>query len=176
MTVTYPAEFDERTAVREWSISHDVKAPRELVFRAWIVPSLLARWWGPEGFTNPVCDIDPRPGGTYRIVMRDPEGVEYPLTGVYREIVEPERIVMIDAWDQHPPEWREMLRALYQGDDEPAQEALNTVTFVERDGVTTVAVRALFETTATRDAMVAMGMDESWSQSFERLDDLLSRL
>jgi uncharacterized protein YndB with AHSA1/START domain len=175
-TVTHPGESTETITAREWSLSRDVSAPRELVFKAWIVPSLVARWWGPEGFTTPVCDIDPRPGGAYRIVLRDPAGAEYPLKGIYLEVAEPERIVMTEAWDEHPPEWQKMLRDLHEGDDEPAQEALTTVTFDEHDGVTTVTVRTLFETTAVRDAMVKMGTDDGWSQSFDRLDDLLSRL
>ncbi len=58
---------------------------------------------GPDTFTNPVCDIDLRAGGAWRIVMRSPEGVEYPMKGVFREIVEPERLVMTMDCSEHPP-------------------------------------------------------------------------
>ena len=52
-------------------------APVELVFRAWTEPALLAQWFGPRTFTNPVCEADPRVGGKWRIVMRDTNGVDY---------------------------------------------------------------------------------------------------
>src|SRR5579871_3024258 len=68
-------------------------APRELVFKAWTEHERLKRWWGPKNFTNPVCEVDSRPGGAMRIDMRAPDGRVYPMTGRYEEIVEPERIV-----------------------------------------------------------------------------------
>jgi uncharacterized protein YndB with AHSA1/START domain len=57
-------------------------APRELVFKVWTDPKHLARWWGPRGFTNPVCELDLRPGGAILIHMRGPDGTVYPMTGV----------------------------------------------------------------------------------------------
>jgi uncharacterized protein YndB with AHSA1/START domain len=69
------------------------------VFKAWTEPAHLARWWGPKGFTNPICEVDLRVGGAWRIVMRAPNGAEYPGGGVYREIVKPERLVFTNsAW------------------------------------------------------------------------------
>src|SRR3981081_2563312 len=78
---------------REVVITRVFDAPRALVFRAWTDPQHLARWWGPQGFSNPVCETDVRIGGAWRIVMRGPDGAEYPGGGVYREIVVPERLV-----------------------------------------------------------------------------------
>jgi len=72
-------------------------APRELVWKVWTDPKHVARWWGPHGFTNPVCELDVRPGGAIRIHMRGPDGTVYPMTGVYLEVVEPERIVFTSA-------------------------------------------------------------------------------
>lgn len=175
-TATRSIELAERTAGREWSIRRDFDAPRDLVFKVWTVPTLLARWWGPTGFTNPVCELDPRPGGAYRIVMRDPEGIEYPVKGVYREVVEPERLVMTDIWDEHPAEWHAVLRSLREGGAELSQEALNTVTFEDLGDGTRLTLRTLFESGAVRDAMVKMGMENGWSESFARLDELLARL
>ena len=74
---------------RELVLTRIFDAPRAIVFKAWTDPQQLARWWGPKGFTNPVCELDPRVGGTLRIVMRAPDGQEHPMTGVFREIVEP---------------------------------------------------------------------------------------
>src|SRR5277367_3006473 len=78
---------------REITITRIYDAPRDLVFSAWIEPHRLAAWWGPKGFTNPVCEVDARVGGAWRIVMRAPNGMEHPCGGVYREIVKPERLV-----------------------------------------------------------------------------------
>ena len=74
-------------------IERTFDAPRSLLFKAWTEPRRLAQWWGPKGFTNPVCEIDARPGGTLRIVMRSPDGAEHPMKGVFREVIEPERLV-----------------------------------------------------------------------------------
>src|SRR5439155_22849577 len=65
-----------------------------LVFKAWTDPQHLARWWGPKGYTAPQCEMDFRPGGAYRILMRAAEGREVWWQGVCREIVEPERLVL----------------------------------------------------------------------------------
>ncbi len=59
-------------------------APRELVFKAWTDPKQVAQWWGPHGFSNPVCELGLRPGADIRIHMRGPDGTVYPMTGVYR--------------------------------------------------------------------------------------------
>jgi uncharacterized protein YndB with AHSA1/START domain len=74
-------------------------APRQLVFDAWTKPEHLARWQGaPEGFTVSSHDVDLRPGGAYRLCMRSPEGVDHWLQGVYREVVDPERLVFTHVW------------------------------------------------------------------------------
>src|SRR4029077_6275044 len=70
-----------------------LNTPRERVWKAWTDPKQLALWWGPSGFSNPVCEIDLRPGGAPRIDMRGADGIVYPMVGVYREIVAPERLV-----------------------------------------------------------------------------------
>ncbi|MGB9123853.1 MAG: SRPBCC domain-containing protein, partial [Candidatus Angelobacter sp.] len=66
-------------------------APPDVVFKAWTDPKQMAQWWGPKNFTNPVCELDVRPGGAWRIVMRAPDGMEYISAGVYSEVVKPER-------------------------------------------------------------------------------------
>ncbi len=65
---------------RDFVISREFAAPRELVWQAWNDPKHMAQWWGPHQFTNPVCELDVRVGGAYRIVMRGPDGVEYPMS------------------------------------------------------------------------------------------------
>src|SRR3972149_4696907 len=68
-------------------------APRELVFEAWTDPKHVAQWWGPNGFTNTIHEMNVRPGGVWRFVMHGPDGVDYPNKIVYDEIVKPERLV-----------------------------------------------------------------------------------
>src|SRR5271170_5128457 len=85
------------TESSEWDlvITRVFDAPRELVFKAWTETRHVAQWWGPKGFTNPVCDLDVRVGGAIRIHMRAPDGVVYPMSGVFEEISEPERLLMV---------------------------------------------------------------------------------
>jgi len=131
------------------------KAPRGPVFAAWTEPTQVAQWWGPNGFTNPVCELDVRPGGAIRIHMRGPDGTVYPMTGVYQEIVEPERLVFTGA-------------ALDES-GKPLFEVLNTVAFVEHDGTTKLTVRARVVKSTAGAAPYLAGMEAGWTQSLERL-------
>ena len=88
-TNTTIAQTDERTIV----ITRVFDAPRRLVFEAWTDPRHVAQWWGPPGFDSPLCEMDLRTGGLFRIHLRAPDGVIHPCRGVFRELIEPERIV-----------------------------------------------------------------------------------
>ena len=158
------------SADQDFVITRIINAPRALVFKAWTDPKQLAQWWGPNGFTNPVCEMDVRPGGAHRIVMRGPDGTDYPVKGVYREIVEPERLVMTLDCSEHPDSWHDMVKPNRQKEDRnTVGMMLQTVTFEERGGKTLLTVRTRFESAAIRDAMVKMGMSEGWAQSLDRL-------
>jgi uncharacterized protein YndB with AHSA1/START domain len=87
-----------KTSDRELIIERIFDASRETVFSVWTSCEHLARWFGPKDFTAPSCEIDFRVGGSYRIVMRSPEGEEHPVWGEYREIIKPERIVL--TWNR----------------------------------------------------------------------------
>lgn len=159
----------------EYVITRVFDAPRALVFSAWTDPARLARWWGPHAFTTPVCEADARPGGAYRIVLRSPEGEDYPIAGVYREVAAPERLVFSQNVDEHPAEWHDFLNAklgLKKG-GKPVRNVVATAVFESRGGKTKLTVRTRFESPAVRDALVKMGMNEGWSQSLERLATLL---
>ncbi len=130
-------------------------APRELVFKAWTDPKRVAQWWGPQGFTNPVCELDARPGGAIRIHMRGPDGTVYPMTGVYREVIEPERLVFTSA-------------ALDEKGN-PMFEVLTTVTFAEQGGKTKQILRARVIKSTAQAAPYLAGMEAGWTQSLERL-------
>ena len=144
---------------KELVLKRVFNAPRERVWKAWTDPRQLAQWWGPAGFTNPVCEADLRPGGAIRIDMRGPDGTVYPMTGVYREVVAPGRLVFTaSALDEK---------------GRPLFEVLNTVTFAKQGGKTLLTVRAqVVNKTAGADAYLE-GMEAGWSQSLVRLEALL---
>ncbi len=136
-------------------------APRELVFQAWTDPAHVAQWWGPRHFTNPVCEVDARAGGKINIHMQSPDGEVYPMSGLFDEVVEPERLVLTAG-------------AVDDEDGEPQLLVRTTVTFEDVDGRTKLTMHAVVikATVAAQDALA--GMEEGWSQSFERLGELLS--
>jgi len=146
---------------RELVLTRVFDAPRELVFKAWTDPKQVAQWWGPHGFTNPVCDLDVRPGGAIRIHMRGPEGTVYPMTGVYQEVVEPERLVFTSA--------------ALDADGNPMFEVLTTVTFAEQGGKTKQIMRARVINTTAQAAPYIAGMEQGWTQSLERLAKSLAK-
>jgi uncharacterized protein YndB with AHSA1/START domain len=82
----------------EISITRFFNASRQLVWKAWTDPEYIKRWWGPKNFTAPFCSIDFRVGGVLLFCMRSPEGRDYWSTGIYREIVEYERIICTDSF------------------------------------------------------------------------------
>jgi len=123
-------------AGREFIITRVFDAPRELVWKACTEAERLARWWGPKGFTMGVCKLDLRPGGVFHYSMRTPDGRELWGRFVYREIVKPERIVFINSFaDDKGNAARNPWNA-----DWPL-EVLNTQTFAEHGGKTTLTLR-----------------------------------
>jgi uncharacterized protein YndB with AHSA1/START domain len=155
MTVSNAKTSDAMTATeRELVITRVFDAPRELVFKAWTDPKHVAQWWGPKGFTNPVCELNVRPGGAIRIHMRGPDGTVYPMTGVYQEIVEPERLVFTSA-------------ALDER-GKPLFEVLSTVTFAEQGGKTTLTLQARVVKSTAEAAPYLEGMAQGWTQSLDR--------
>ncbi len=168
-------ESKKETGEGEYVVTRVLNAPRKLVWKAFNEPRRMAQWWGPHGFTNPVCEMDVRPGGAYRIVMHSPDGVDYPMKGAYREVVEPERLTMTGDTSEHPAEWHDLLKKNLKGGGKPASEFLWTATFAEQGGKTKLTIRMLFESVMVRDAFLKMGMNEGWSQSLERLESLLAK-
>jgi uncharacterized protein YndB with AHSA1/START domain len=144
----------------EVTITRVFDAPRPLVFRMWTDPRHLARWWGPSGFSNPVCELDVRPGGRIWIIMRAPDGAEHPMSGTFHEIVEPERIVfMAVAEDNHGKRFL---------------ESLTRVTFEEQGQKTRLTVQASAVGLDPVAARMLAGMQAGWSQSIDRLQALVA--
>lgn len=144
-------------------------APRERVWKTWADPERMKLWWGPKGFTVPACKIDFRVGGVYLNCMRSPEGKDYWSTGVYREIVEPERIVCTDCFAD---EKGNVVPATYYGmsSDFPL-EMLVTATFEEDEGRTKFTLRHVgIPAGADQD-----GARHGWSESFDKLVEVLTK-
>jgi uncharacterized protein YndB with AHSA1/START domain len=151
-TFTTPSE-------REVVAARIFEAPRELVWKAYTEPEHLRQWLlGPDGWTMSVCEVDLRPGGAYRYVWRQEDGTELTISGVHKEVEPPERLVATESW----------------GGDWP--EALNTLVFEEEDGRTTLTVTVLYPSQEARDAALATGMTDGWSQGYDRLDEHLRSL
>jgi len=159
----------------EFFITRTFNAPRELVWKMWTDPKHMTQWWGPRIFTCPICALDVRVGGTYRVVMRDSDGIDYPCEGFYREIVEPERLVMTMDCSGHPDAWHDLVNPNRDKTKKPFLEMLQTVTFEKLDEKTRLSIRTRFESRAIRDAMLKMGMTEGWTQSLERLEEQLAK-
>ena len=148
------------SANRELVLTRVFDAPRALVFKAWTDPTLMARWWGPHHFTNPVCELDVRPGGAIHLVMRGPDGRDHPMGGTFHEIAPPERLVFTGTVDD--------------ANGKRLLEVHNTVTFAEQGGKTTLTLRAVVVKAAPESAPMLAGMEAGWTQSLERLGQLVS--
>lgn len=132
----------------------------EKVFQAWTEPLQIKQWWGPHGFTNPVCEMDVRPGGAIHIDMTAPDGVVFPMGGTFRLIDRPYRIVFTST-------------AFEDEDGNTRLENLNTVTFRTVEGKTELHLQAdVLKSTPEMDNALD-GMEEGWKQSLDKLETFL---
>jgi uncharacterized protein YndB with AHSA1/START domain len=147
VTVTLPSD-------REILFTRTFEHPRHLLFGAWTKPEHVRQWWGCEGSTVTLCEIDLRPGGAWRLQMLMPDGSEHPFKGVYREIVPNERLVYTECYDMPSigsPEW------------------LTTITFEEIDGKTKLTHSILHRSLEVRDGHLQAGMEAGTVQTLNRL-------
>ena len=143
---------DDRVLV----ITRVFDAPPSAVFKAWRDPAAARSWMGPRGFTATHIEGDLRPGGAWRLCLRrDEDGKELWQGGVYREIVEPERLVFTSA------ALDEKGKALF--------EVLTTVSFDEQGGKTKLTLRASVAKATAEAAPYLAGMEVGWNQSLDRL-------
>ena len=146
---------------KELKITRILNAPRELVFEAWTNPKHLAEWWGPSGFTNPVCKADAKNGGKIYIEMTAPDGTVYPMNGTFKEIIKPEKIVFISgALDKN---------------GNTIFEVLNTVTFANENGKTKLTLHAVVDDINDEAKPYIDGMNQGWSQSIDRLEAFVTK-
>ena len=141
---------------QEITITRVFEAPRELVFKAFTDPKIVAQWFGPREYTTTVDKMDARPGGLWRFVQRDQNGNEFAFHGVHHDIAAPERIV-----------------ATFEFEGVPGHVLLQTVTFEPLGGKTRMLEKLVYQSVADRDGMVAAGMQRGSDDSMDRLAELL---
>ncbi|HEX3841111.1 MAG TPA: SRPBCC family protein [Acidimicrobiales bacterium] len=147
--VTLPAD-DQILITRQFS------APKRLVYQAWTSPELVPRWWSGKRGEVTIAEIDLRVGGSWRYVMVAAAGFEVAFHGEYREIVPDERIVSTEVFEPMPEE----------------TGALNTVTFVERDGGTLLTLLAQCPSQEIRDMILASGMEAGMQEQMDALEQV----
>ena len=143
----------------ELLITRVFDAPPKVVFDAWTNPKHVPHWLlGPEGWTMPVCEIDLRPGGSWRYVWRKGNGTEMEMSGKYREVAPPVRVVWTESWGAEWP------------------ETVNALVLSEAGGRTTMALTITYVSKEVRDAALETGMKDGVEASFDRLDRMLHAL
>jgi uncharacterized protein YndB with AHSA1/START domain len=151
---TYTTPTDNQIAA-----TRVVDAPRRTVFEAWTNPKHVSQWLlGPDGWTMPVCEIDLRPGGAWRWVWRKADGREMAMSGFYKEVIRPERLVWTERWG---PEW---------------PETTNTLELRESGGQTTMVMTMTYPSKDIRDKARATGMTGGMDVSFDRLDKFVKTI
>jgi uncharacterized protein YndB with AHSA1/START domain len=149
-------------ADRELVLTRVISAPREKVHRAWTDPEQLKQWFAPKPWTTPVAKLDVRPGGSNLIVMRGPDGKEFPNRGVYLEVVPNERLAFTDAYIEA---WQ------------PSEKPFMTVilTFENQGGKTKYTACVRHWTVADRQQHEQMGFHQGWGQCADQLAALVAK-
>lgn len=140
-------------------ITREFAAPRHLVYQAWTTPELIKRWWSGERGEVSLAEVDLRVGGRWRYVMVANGGFEVAFHGEYTEIVDNERLVSTEVYEAMPDE-----------------AALDTATFTEHDGRTTLTLLVEHATRATRDMHIASGMEGGMQEAMDKLEQVATSL
>lgn len=149
---------------RDLVLTRVINAPREKIFRAWTDPELLKQWFTPRPWTTPRVELELRVGGANLVVMRGPDGTEFPNRGVYLEVVPNQRLVFTDAYTRA---W------------EPSEKPFMTVTLTFEEagaGKTKYTAVARHWTVADREAHEKMGFHEGWGKATDQLEALVAKL
>ena len=136
-------------------------APRELVFKVWTDPYHIAQWWGPHGFSIPVCKVDARQGGRFDVHMQAEDGTILPSVGEFLEVVPPTRIVFTSN--------------LEDGNGNRLIEVVNTITLDEDGGKTRMTLRATVTNAVPEVADKLGGMQQGWNESLQRFSSEVVR-
>jgi len=159
-SATNPTTISAPAGIPFIDISREFEAPRELLFRAYTEPDLLVQWLGPAKYEMVVERYEPRDGGSWRYINRDPEtGEEFAFHGVF-----------------HGPQTVDRMVQTFEFEPWPGHVALDALTFEERNGRTTVRTHSVYQSVEDRDGMVQSGMESGVREGFDRLEALLGRL
>ena len=146
-------------------ITREFDAPKELVYKAWTTPELVKRWWHANRGEATVAEIDLRVGGKWRYVMIADGGIEVGFHGEYREIVPNERIVSTEVYEGLP-----------EGVSEHEAATVNTATFAEVDGRTTLTILVQATSKTSRDAIIDSGMETGLQDAMDLLEQVAASL
>jgi len=147
---------------RELTITRTFNAPRALVWKTWTDAKHIEQWWGPKGFTNPVCEWNARTGGNILIHMKAPDGNIYPMDGTFMEIRQPDQIIFTCA-------------ALDLKGNR-LFEVLNTITFIAEGDKTKLVLHFIVSKITLEAAPHLSGMEEGWNMSLDKLSKYLLNL
>ena len=156
-TTHQQADFGERTV----TFTRLLDAPRDLVWRAWTDPAHLAQWFGPRGFTSSVPELDARAGGALRIVMHGPDGNHYPMKGVFRTVIAPERLVFSNI--------------AIDNDGNHLLESETTVVLEALGAKTRMTLHSYAKGLVAIAPQMLAGMEAGWSQSLDKLGEVVRR-
>ena len=159
MAITAQTQIHAEPGVPQIVITREFDAPRELLFRAYTDPELLAHWLGPRRLMAVFDQYELRDGGIWRFIHRDAEGNEFGFHGVFHGTPSPDGIVRT-----------------FEYEGAPGHVSLETLTFEERGGRTLVRTNAVFQSVVARDATIESGMESGVREGYERLEELLDRL
>jgi uncharacterized protein YndB with AHSA1/START domain len=152
------SQIPEATPIeqRELVLTRILNVPRASAYRAWTDPELMKKWFAPAPWTTPTVQVDVRPGGSSFIVMRSPEGQEFPNRGVYLEVVKNEKLVFTDAFVK-----------AWEPSEKPFMTAI--LTFEDHNGGTKYTARVRHWSVADREAHEKMGFHEGWGLCTDQL-------
>ena len=150
---------EEAAKYKPLTLKRTYDAPRELVWQAWTDPEQFAKWWSPDGFSIPICEMDITPGGAIRVEMEGPDGTRYPSKGVVKEAVEPERL--------------SVLNAVLDKDGNTIFEVLQSVELIEKDGKTDLTVTNEVVTATPEAAPYLGGQEPGLTQALGKLERVL---
>jgi len=145
------------------TLKRTIDVPRALIWNVWTDPKHVMKWWAPAPWTTVDCEIDLRPGGIFRTVMRSPEGKDFPIAGCFLELIENEKLVWTDALG---PGYRPALKPFFTA----------IFTLEEYAGKTNYAVRVLHKDEADKKKHEDMGFHFGWSKCLDQLVELVTRL
>jgi uncharacterized protein YndB with AHSA1/START domain len=140
-------------------ITREFNAPRDLVFRAFTEPDLIAQWWGPRSLTNTVNVLELRDGGRWRIVQKDAQGNEFGFHGVHHNTPSPDNMTRT-----------------FEFEGMPGHVSLESMVLEDRGGKTFARMHVAFQSVEDRDGMVQSGMEGGMQESYERMDELLATM